>query len=143
MTAPLAPSPRRHRLFQLHLSTCVVLMVVAGAFVGLNLYPNPPGQMRTMGLALDEVDYYGWPLCLGYHVIARDLPAIYGPQDPITPIVEREYFPDYWRWDLNVALPVNIVFFVVVLAACAFLMERALNPRPPGRTRVGGPPPHA
>lgn len=36
----MTPSPRGRPWFQLHLSTCIVLMLAAGAMVGANLVPS-------------------------------------------------------------------------------------------------------
>lgn len=48
--------PKRRAWFQLHLSTCVVLMVVAGALVWANTRPLPHW------LPLRDASARGWPL---------------------------------------------------------------------------------
>lgn len=58
--------PKKRPWFQLHLSTCVVLMVVAGVLVWANTLDRYHGQAVTWGLldnddVLAQPEYYGWP----------------------------------------------------------------------------------
>ncbi|MCK6472759.1 MAG: hypothetical protein L6R28_13535 [Planctomycetes bacterium] len=64
MDEPNAPPPRR-RFFQLHLSTCVVLMVVAGGMGMLNCMEGSVDPNELYHLKQDR-DYpswkaFGWP----------------------------------------------------------------------------------
>lgn len=70
-------TPKKRAWFQLHLGTCVVLMVVAGALAGANLTPeittdpvNPVEKMMRVseGEVVPEFKirytHYGWPWTL-------------------------------------------------------------------------------
>src|SRR6185436_7080909 len=52
--------PGRRRWFQLHLSTCILLMMVAGGLLYTNMHASNfagvPGELGLMGARV-----YGWP----------------------------------------------------------------------------------
>jgi len=59
-----APPPRRRRWFQIHLSTCVVLMFVAGGIVGLNV--KPPFYIADISGNTRGWAVYGFPWGIYY-----------------------------------------------------------------------------
>lgn len=66
-TATKTDTPKQRPLFQLHLSTCVVLMLVTGGLLGLNLYQRGPYALTiTTSQALpaeyEVAMFCGWPL---------------------------------------------------------------------------------
>ncbi|MCZ7649023.1 MAG: hypothetical protein M5U26_27830 [Planctomycetota bacterium] len=50
-------TPRKRRWFQLHLSTCVALMIVAGLILWSNMRPGS----AVITLARPPIKVYGWP----------------------------------------------------------------------------------
>lgn len=79
--------PKKRRRFQLHLSTCVVMMVVAGIFMALNftdwirIETGPPRRYYD-DMADKEISVYfagkGWPLRVNEELLPFSKPAVFG-----------------------------------------------------------------
>jgi len=94
---------KRMGWFQLRLSTCVVLMLVAGVFVCLNL------KARTVGDQPEDIGY-GWPVICSPESALRGEP--FGPLD---------LFP-WWR---VAAVTLDVLFFLISLAWVTLTLECA------------------
>jgi hypothetical protein len=112
----------RRRWFQLHLSTCVVLMFVAGSLVWANVRTyDAPG---TAALTYAR----GWPCIVQYWIIARqgddDLTSLYDTARGRHCIVVPSRF-DSWGGAANAAVALAILITV------AFVLEFLIRLRRP------------
>jgi len=101
--------------FRFHLSTCIVLMFVAGALLGGNLVLREVTFTDASGGEVTEYSdrYHGWPLpCLGYYV-----QTYYGSSgDPsVSNAWESDWIPS--------GLLVNVAVALALLTAVGFLLE--------------------
>lgn len=55
------PETKPRRRFQLHLSTCILVMIVAGVLLGLNLQRNPHWGRNESGIRILDTYDMGWP----------------------------------------------------------------------------------
>ncbi len=100
---PVPSVPRKRRWFQLHLSTCMVLMIQAGILLLLNLTPHYPNSYSH---------FYGWPS----GVYGTDESAWYDSK--VQRVVKHEYF--VWSgivYDLSV--------FIGILVLSGYVCEYA------------------
>jgi len=99
-------APKKRPLYQLHLSTCVVLMFVAGTMVWLNLVE----RRSSDNWPYDR--YFGWP----WTAVEIDFDAPYGS-------MTNMFWHNRWRiaTNLSVCLP--------LLTAVAFVCEYCLRLR--------------
>jgi hypothetical protein len=115
---------RRRRWFQLHLSTVVVLTVIAGGFVGLNTRCRH-SMYGSMSGSHGEA-FYGWPVqcvCRTYRL---------KPGDTATPIQMRE---DGGTLEFSFSpsgIAINVGCLIAMVAAVGLSLEfwiRRRNPR--------------
>src|SRR5438105_1664811 len=66
----MSEAPKKRAPFQIHLSTAVVLMFVAGMLMYLNVQPRLIDQPRMMDPILSTT--YGWPFYARYWLIILD-----------------------------------------------------------------------
>ncbi|HYG74258.1 MAG TPA: hypothetical protein VEK08_04560 [Planctomycetota bacterium] len=104
----------KRRWFQLHLSTCVVLMFVAGGLIWAN------AQVRTQAIRTGELTAIrherGWPLTC-WHVITDWTEVELSALVDITVLDETEHL------NLRPAA-LNVVISFVTLSLVAFILER-------------------
>jgi hypothetical protein len=116
-------SPQRKR-FQIHLSTAIVMMFVAGALIWANVKPNAiprlvPKQPRFRS-------GFGWPC----EAIRKTSDFEFTGEGPdITFDFKETYYPSYLMIAFNLAAALFILFFV------AFLCEWLIRRRARGRER--------
>lgn len=93
--------------FRLHLSTLLVLVIVAGVLVGLNVLPRDGSQVELEPFArmtiLVTLKAEGWPMIF--------VERFDGPTEP-------PYSTNWW------GLVLNIVFALLTLAGIWLLLER-------------------
>lgn len=112
------PPPKPRSWFQLHLSTCVVLMVVAGALAYLSISPGSNGQSFT---------WYGWP-AMAYEQHLEVF--LYGMSDPVEiPTLHR-------KWLIS-GLIIDVGFALVVLGLVARVLENRVRRRQRARAAQG------
>lgn len=110
--------PKPRRWFQLHLSTCIVLMLVAGGMLFLNLRPRSDAHQYA---CLSDVQYYqdlsyGWP--------GSFLTTFYEDKALIHQLQR-------WRpFAVFVDAAVIGLLLAVVAALCEFLARRRAAPNP-------------
>ena len=125
-------------LFQLHLSTCVVLMLWAGVLLWLNVVPRGPYLVQYALVEYWWAEFRGWPLHyqeLDWHHVEpqydRDLLERGDtrfindyPKDwrgrPYVPERKDLLKPHFYGW---LALLANSVFALIFLALLAFTCE--------------------
>jgi hypothetical protein len=107
---------------QIHLSTAIILTLIASAFLWLNLIPDPPFQfVPAKMLHWVYTEDYGWP-------------ASYGYQRYETPIMKlnreqwRQY-PSSFKLNWVGAIAVNLLVLLALLAAVTFVWKRVLQPK--------------
>jgi hypothetical protein len=108
------PAAKRRRFFQIHLSTAVVLMFVAGALVWANIVarPSPESFGVETFWTQNGAQYYGWPLQAYVSWATKHI------ADPAT---DRVVFnPPHWS---IVAVLVNALAAVVVITVTAICTE--------------------
>ncbi|MCW8132709.1 MAG: hypothetical protein KIS92_20345, partial [Planctomycetota bacterium] len=111
----MAPDPAR-RTFQFHLSTCVMLMFLAGGLIALNVIPEVNDRIYNYGRTHDDFRYlgYGWPDSRMYKV-------------PL-PNPEKDWDEPNTRYTfsepgLGRAVLFNLICWLVILALAAALWE--------------------
>ena len=111
MTEP--PRPKR---FQIHLSTAIVMMFVAGALIWANVAKQTFYNIRPVTTRTE----YGWPFVFWKHVegTASGFSYFIGPEG-----IQLDLPPDYFYWN---ALTDFLLFATVLLAAC-FLCESLIR----------------
>lgn len=128
--------------FQLRLSTCTVMMLAAGLFVGANCRPNLPGQFHPQKWKSMHVDYYGWPVSIAFQIHDYRWPDDYdlsAASDPFKDLVYVGSDPLTFNWWPG--LPWNLGVLTIVLFATAVCAESLL--RKLDRSRKQEIPPHA
>jgi len=137
--------PKPRPWFRFHLSTCIVMMFVAGALVGANVTPNFPLSFYP-GLPLRQQDTkWGWPLHAYEEYVASKDPlhgyAEYGVSEDDYDQVATEIitlpgvepppqrFITVSSWDGDFALPIDILANLAILAAVGFALERRIRRR--------------
>jgi len=111
-------APRKRPWFRFHLSTCIVLMFVAGGVIWANVVPNQvPGKTNTkiVPYRIYAVEILGWPA--SYKRSWRL--AVYSRR----PLFSR---PTEYAWD-NLFLDVAIA--LSILAAVGFALEWGIRRR--------------
>jgi hypothetical protein len=93
----MSDAPKKRRWFQYHLSTAVVVMFVASAFLLANLTP------RRYGSQPDDIGY-GWPAVLTERSMHDDP---FGPAD---------LFPWWWYavFAIDVLMPIVSMMFAAI-----------------------------
>lgn len=99
-------SEKKRRWFQIHLSTAIVLMFVAGGLIYRNLCPYDVGGFKEI---------IGWPFPLMFHRYGEYLPVGYYE---LTHIPWFQRVSGFWY---NVSL--NILVCVTCMLAIASLLE--------------------
>ena len=112
--------PKRRAWFQLHLSTCVVMMVVAGGAIWINIVPYPLGYMQSANLPPLDYPVPGM-------AVQRGWPSTYYQQasDPTR--------SGQWDW-VNLALDAFTGIAVIITATIPYeylLRRRARKPQDP------------
>ena len=109
---------QRRRWFQLSLTTCIVLMVVAGVLMYLNLcwhapieLPDPNSELSKVGERLITVRAAGWPLACYWYCI----PAATG----------EDHFPIYELRRLAWNLTTLVAILFSISFGCEFLIRRS------------------
>ena len=115
------PTPPPRKRFQIHLSTAIVMMFVAGALIWANV-----SQRGGRGEVLQVIDqellvvdyelYYGWPF-----------PMVTSQGSALASLSEMYALPE-WKWHA-VSLTLNGVLAVAVVVFVAFLCERRIRRR--------------
>ncbi len=119
----MSDGPKKRGLFQIHLSTAIVLMFVAGGLVAANVLPGLPRVCPTLfsdpkpGTRIPDV-IYGWPF-------------------PVYPVVVNVASDDghYWeaKWEpLDAQQPVmatvaNLLIGLLVVSAVGWYSERKIR----------------
>ena len=113
----------KRRWFQIHLSTAVVLMFVAGGLMWANLRARKVewdgsniGYVATRSPAFD----YGWP-----QVILNDHYEWKTPFDR-SDLTDETYKVQWWRYD---NLAINIATALALFCATAFMCEWSIRRR--------------
>ena len=102
-------APKKRPLFQIHLSTCIILMFVAGGLMWANV---PPSHK------FEYVYEHGFP-CAFYETFDENLEAIMRAADDAG-LSWAPIDPEPPRWEM---LALNIVFCGLTLAFVAFMAE--------------------
>ena len=112
----MSEKPKR-RVWQVHLSTAIALMFMAGGVLWINSIPdigrNPPGMLKTpieVGSHSTYI-YYGWP----YWCIVK----------------EQESRNFYWTWDGAVPNAIVVLAVFVAVAGCFEWLIRRREGRKP------------
>lgn len=122
---PALPSPSaapaKRRLLQLHLSTCVILMFLAGVLMYLNFKSAAVAKVEDLGYGNQTVTTYGpagWPFAIGFrtHYHATEEQALENAHAKYT-------------WDYIAG---NLAAAVALLAAAAAGMEWFIRKREAG-----------
>jgi|SRR5579862_158883 len=117
------PTPSRRARFQIHLSTAIVLMFVAGLLIWANVIPRtePPNKLSVPGKPAIEVIFirYGFPIA-GSREIKNDV--------TLTPRDRRDH-PDLWTGNSDGGWFVNLVFACMVLYVVGLACEKIIRQR--------------
>jgi hypothetical protein len=122
------PTPNRRRWFQLHLSTCVVLMFVAGGLVWANVricvrervsvvrLGQPRGASRPSGESPE--------VAIPYQEFRRGWPSVFATR-------HIGVFPDEYEWPVDSwpGLLFNIAIGFALLSTIAFFLEYLIRRR--------------
>ena len=121
---------------QLHLSTCILLVLVASALSWLNVHPMPGERIDGIGEYSATSTLKGWPLV--FRIEAEFRP--YGPVDaiasfkggskmivrppePVKPVTRNDVVMDYKKLAINVAVALAILGAVAL--AVEFVIQRS------------------
>jgi hypothetical protein len=99
---------------RVHLGSLVVLTLVLGGYVGLNVIPDPPLQVR-LHIIKGDGPYYGWPVAYGFRFIPFG--NAYTGNDVTG---ESEKMTTYFI----AGMVIDVVVILGVLHLIAFCMER-------------------
>lgn len=110
------------RWFQLHLSTCVIMMFVASGLVWLNVRANSNPQFE--GNTIDYLDGYGWPL---YYYYASN--GKFTIVDLAFAVVEYGLVLNEILWKAVCFNGIVSLFVLITTACCCeFLLRRTAVP---------------
>jgi hypothetical protein len=123
---------KKRRWLQLHLSTAIVLMFVAGGLLGVNLSPRRcVYSLPEIGAgAVALTTYYGWPKVIYVSGLETEESAIQAYYAALSLKREEEYQLPYVSMDGTVsytAAIINALFAVGVVVALAVACEWLLR----------------
>jgi|SRR5579862_107822 len=110
----MATVPRRGR-FQIHLSTAIVMMFVAGGLIWANVTKQPSRVTRWSELEKTDpmyLDAYGWPCVVKAIVIFE------------TSDGELDWYPMPLGWSIAIDVAVALLILFAVWSVCEWLIRR-------------------
>jgi hypothetical protein len=116
----MSDKPKR-RFWQLHLSTAVAMMLLAGLMIWPNVVPNPSCQYvgaHVMRWTIANADYYGWPAAFAWRLYSVETWATAEKGEP---------GPMKLYWVPGLFIDVAVIALCVVTLAClseSFLRHR-------------------
>jgi hypothetical protein len=141
---PVSPGPYKRRLWQIHLSTAVVVMLVAGAFIFVNCRPTLSIAVRSVRhltfVSGKHETRYGWPSALLISQRAFSAETRHLPKDESSPATWQDrVFSAIDRHDIEtgspecsvqtagLAIDAAVLFVTIVLAAfvCEYMIRRS------------------
>lgn len=137
--SPASPAPRKRAWFQLHLSTCVVLMLASGVVLWANLRPPRvhsfeflPRFSNGNPTLKGEWNYCGWPFHQGSVIFSEKIvkPEVEHLQDLLDWMVENGAYDHqsagrFYSWKFVFAnLTVGVAIMGAIAAFCESLIRR-------------------
>jgi len=119
-------APKKRPLFQIHLSTCNVLMFVAGGLMWANLTPRTYwttfAASNCVGPVRGASTCYGWPMPCFIRLEASQVP------EGVTPFNIGEFglrFSDgtYYVDDMTFEIPIDVTVNASILLFTVFVAE--------------------
>ncbi|MCK6470761.1 MAG: hypothetical protein L6R28_03345 [Planctomycetes bacterium] len=123
------PESKPRRRFQLHLSTCIIVMVVAGVLVWANAVPRKVGEDTCDGMRGNFMER-GWPW--SFHERTEMIEAFRAKIHAWVPAdsIESYQHPD-WAFSPTNALAdffLSLTILAAVTAACEWWIRRRAAP---------------